>query len=41
VAYVAENINHHPDWFNVYNTVKVKLNTHDAKGVTLKDVFLA
>jgi 4a-hydroxytetrahydrobiopterin dehydratase len=32
---------HHPDWSNVYNTVKIKLNTHDADGITKLDFELA
>lgn len=41
VAEDAEDLNHHPEWFNVYRTVKVKLTTHDAKGLTALDVELA
>jgi 4a-hydroxytetrahydrobiopterin dehydratase len=41
VALVAERMNHHPDWSNVYNTVKIRLSTHDAGGVTEKDYELA
>jgi 4a-hydroxytetrahydrobiopterin dehydratase len=42
VAFEAEELNHHPDWSNVYNRVAVRLNTHDAGGkVTQKDVELA
>ena len=42
VGLLAEQHNHHPELFNVYNTVKVALNTHDADGkVTAKDVNLA
>ncbi len=41
VAVVAEKSNHHPEWRNVYNTVEVMLATHDAGGVTDKDVALA
>ena len=37
VALVAEKMNHHPEWFNVYKTVKVTLSTHDAGGVTELD----
>ena len=40
-ALVAERMNHHPDWENVYRTVRVKLSTHDAGGVTEKDFELA
>lgn len=41
VALVAEKMDHHPEWFNVYKTVKVTLSTHDAGGLTLKDITLA
>jgi 4a-hydroxytetrahydrobiopterin dehydratase len=34
-------LDHHPEWSNVYSTVKVELVTHDAKGITLRDVELA
>ena len=37
----AEKANHHPEWFNVYNQVKVRLSTHDAGGLTDKDFALA
>jgi 4a-hydroxytetrahydrobiopterin dehydratase len=40
-ALVAEKLNHHPEWFNVYNKVDVTLSTHDAGGVTDLDVMLA
>jgi 4a-hydroxytetrahydrobiopterin dehydratase len=36
-----EKMNHHPEWFNVYNKVIVDLSTHDAGGITSKDVKLA
>ena len=41
VALVAEKRDHHPEWRNVYKTVEVVLSTHDADGVTQKDVDLA
>lgn len=41
VAMVAEKMDHHPEWFNVYRTVDVTLATHDAGGVTEKDIKLA
>jgi len=41
IAIHAEKANHHPEWFNVYNRVDVTLTTHDAGGVTDKDVKLA
>lgn len=40
-ALIAEAMNHHPEWFNVYSTVRVDLSTHDAGGITLMDVELA
>ncbi|MCH9050317.1 MAG: 4a-hydroxytetrahydrobiopterin dehydratase [Proteobacteria bacterium] len=41
VALKAEKMNHHPEWFNVYNRVDIVLSTHDAGGVTERDVELA
>jgi 4a-hydroxytetrahydrobiopterin dehydratase len=41
VALMAENMDHHPEWFNVYNKVEVTLSTHDAGGLTELDVKLA
>ncbi len=41
VALVAERMNHHPEWFNVYRTVTVDLTTHDADGVSESDFELA
>lgn len=40
-ALKAEQMDHHPEWFNVYNRVDVILTTHDADGVTQKDLELA
>ena len=41
VALVAEKMDHHPEWSNVYKTVDVVLSTHDSGGVTGKDIALA
>jgi len=40
-ALVAERMNHHPEWFNVYNKVVVDLATHDVAGISAKDFELA
>ena len=41
VALLAETMNHHPEWFNVFNKVEIALVTHDAGGITDKDILLA
>ena len=41
VALLAESQNHHPDWSNVWNRVRIELSTHDAGGLTNNDVKLA
>ena len=40
-ALCAEKLDHHPEWFNVYNRVDIKLTTHDSGGITELDVALA
>jgi 4a-hydroxytetrahydrobiopterin dehydratase len=41
VAILAEKADHHPEWFNVYNRVEILLTTHDAGGLSLRDIDLA
>ena len=40
-ALIAESSDHHPEWSNVYNTVEIALTTHDADGLSLRDVKMA
>ncbi len=41
VAIKADQMDHHPEWFNVYNRVEITLSTHDADGLSARDVALA
>lgn len=41
VAILAEKADHHPEWFNVYNLVEILLTTHDAGGLSQRDIDLA
>ena len=41
IAMEIEKMNHHPEWFNVYNRITIELTTHDAGGITKNDVNLA
>lgn len=41
MAMEAENAGHHPDWYNMYNSLEIKLQTHDVQGITEYDLQLA
>ncbi|UYV83075.1 PCBD2 [Cordylochernes scorpioides] len=41
VAMQAEKMDHHPEWFNVYNRVKITLSTHDVQGLSSRDIQMA
>lgn len=41
VALLAEKMDHHPEWFNVYNRVDIRLTTHDAGGISERDITMA
>ena len=41
IAFECEALDHHPDWTNIYNVLKISLSTHDVNGVTIKDFKLA
>ena len=41
VAACADSLDHHPNWYNVYNRVQIRLSSHDASGITARDIRLA
>ena len=41
VAVLADMVDHHPDWSNVYNQIAVTLNTHTVQGISEKDIYMA
>lgn len=40
-AIIADEMDHHPEWFNVFNRVNITLSTHDAGGISIKDILMA